>query len=441
MALIRSANGSILEIKNEQGVGWTFSYGGLNGTQLQRVTHTSGRYVQLDWTGAKLTSVTDPAGNKYVYAYVGNILESATLPGGVKVTYHYEDPRSWKMLTGKSYNNMRYSTFAYDAGWKASRSEHAGGVERYAFDYQFGQRYVEGPGYVTEVVQAVITNPLGKQTTYKFSAGKIVEVTGNPSANCPLSFKRSTYDAWGYEDRVEDFAGNVTDLDYDSHGYLRKKIEAYGTPHARTTTYVWDEARNRLTKATIAELSETSYSYDSNGRPASVSVRDLVTSQVRTTTYHYTHHSNGMLASVRVDAPLTADDVTMTYSPAGDLLTVVNANNQTTTYANYNALGQPGRITSPSGAVAEYEYDARGRVVVERTFPNGSPVQTRYVYGASGLLDAKTTSDGNTAYYHYDAARRLVQEDLTEPGGGYSVKRYTYDAMSNPIKIEIGRDN
>ena len=142
-----------------------------------------------------------------------------------------------------------------------------------------------------------------------------------------------------------------------------------------------------------------------------------------------------------VDAPLTADDATMTYSPAGDLLTAANSSNQATTYANYNAFGQPGRITSPSGAAVEYEYDARGRVVVERAFPNGGPVEKRYTYGANGLLDAVTTSDGNTVLYHYDVARRLIQEEITEPGGGYAVKRYTYDAMSNPIKIEIGRDN
>jgi hypothetical protein len=87
------------------------------------------------------------------------------------------------------------------------------------------------------------------------------------------------------------------------------------------------------------------------------------------------------------------------------------------------------------------EYDLRGRVVVERTFPNGSPVEIRYVYGDSGLLDAVASTDGSAVYRHYDGAQRLVQEDQVQPGGGYEVKRYAYDAMSNPIKIEVGRDN
>lgn len=436
-----SYGGFIQEIKNEQGIGWTFSYGGLNGTQLQRVTHTSGRYAQLGWASNRLTSVTDPAGNTYAYTYAGGYLDSASLPGGTKVTYHYEDSRDARRLTGKSYNAARYSTFAYASNGKAVSTEYTGGVERYAFDYQFGSRYVDGVGQVTEVVQAVVTNPLGKQAIYKFANGNMTEVTGSPSANCPLSHKKSSFDSWGYEDRVEDFRGDITDYDYDSHGHLHKKVEAYGTPLARKTTYVWDEAQNSLTKVAVAGISETTYGYATNGRTTWVTIKDLASGQARTTTYGYANQSNGLLASMTMDAPGTANDLTQTYSSTGDLLTVTNASNQTTTYSNYNALGQPGRITSPSGAVVEYEYDARGRVVVERTFPNGSPVETRYVYGASGLLDAKATTDGNIAHYHYDAARRLVQEDLTEPGGGYAVKRYSYDAMSNPIKIEIGRDN
>ena len=60
--------------------------------------------------------------------------------------------------------------------------------------------------------------------------------------------------------------------------------------------------------------------------------------------------------------------------------------------------------------------------------------------GTSGLLDAARTSDGNVAIYHYDAARRLIQEDVTEPGGGFSVRRMTHDAMSQPTRVEIGRD-
>jgi YD repeat-containing protein len=67
-------------------------------------------------------------------------------------------------------------------------------------------------------------------------------------------------------------------------------------------------------------------------------------------------------------------------------------------------------------------------------------VETRYAYGASGLLDAVQSGDGNTIVFHYDAARRLVQEDMTEPDGSFAVRRTTYkrDVAADPG--EIGRD-
>lgn len=440
-----SSAGYIKSVSNAEGVGWTFTYA--NATYPVRVTHTSGRYVEFTWTGNQLTAVRDPAGTSYSYSYTDNQfgtglhrLASVSQPG-TTITYHYELASVPAALTGKSFNGVRFSTFSYSAGTRptAIQTTHSG-IETWRFTYEDMSGAPGGGGVGITVTTSI--NPLGKTAKNAYKDGKIFSASGLSSPNCPGTIVKTTYNATtGYPEVVTDASGNKTAFVYNAKGQLLSQTEAYETPLARTTTYTWDEAKNRRIKETVVGLAETSYSYASHGRLASVAVRDLMTGQVRTTTYHYTHHSNGMLASERVDAPLTADDVTMTYSAAGDLLTVVNANNQTTTYANYNALGQPGRITSPSGAVVEYEYDVRGRVVVERTFPNGSPVVTRYAYGASGLLDAKTTSDGNDVFYHYDIARRLIQEDLTEPGGGFAVKRYTYDAMSNPIKIEIGREN
>lgn len=440
--------GYIIELKNRNGIAWVFHW---DGGFLQQVTHSSGRSVRFIWDTGKyqLLQAIDPAGNVYRYSYTNTDtddpydppngvtrLDAVILSGvpGTTITYHYEgDGRPTNRLVGKSYNDVRYSIFAYDGEERAVRTEHAGGVERYAFNY------VVDP--VLDRMHVTETNPLGKQTVHYYEGGRKVKVDGLASSSCPAAAKSITYDANGYQNVATDFAGNSTDYDYDGHGHLLKKTESGSKPEVRVTTYEWDETKNRQTKVTVAGLSEASYSYTDNGRIASVTFKDLITGQARATAYTYTHHGNGLLASVKVDAPLTANDVTLTYSATGDLLTRTNANNQTTTYAHYSALGQPGRITSASGAVIEYEYDARGRVVVERTFPNGSPVETLYAYGASGLLDAKSTTDGNIAHYHYDAARRLIQEDLTEPGGGHAVKRYTYDAMSNPLKIEIGRDN
>ena len=91
------------------------------------------------------------------------------------------------------------------------------------------------------------TNSLGKQTTSHYRKGKLLSATGHASASCPAAYREATYDANEHEDIVADFAGNLTDFDYSPGGLLLRKVEAAGTPEARTTTYEWD-AKGRITR-------------------------------------------------------------------------------------------------------------------------------------------------------------------------------------------------
>lgn len=455
--------GNIISIRNEHGVGWNFSwapfqYGvsGFTRQRLQRVTHTSGQYVEFLYNGSNphvVSSVRDPGGN--IYQYSSELSESngqsysrtVTYPGGTTITHHYK----WlvgELLLGKSINGVRYSTFSYNSASagghnrnSAYSSEHAGGVNRSTFDYIYGSD-------VTKIASVTETNPLGKKTTITFNdKGNVVSVASQASVHCASSYSSTTYDTNGYRDVATDFSGAITDFDYDAGGHLLRKVEAVGSTLSRTTNYLWDLSKNRLIGETIAGERRIEYIYDAGNRLAEVKTINLsgngVPNQTRSTRFAYTKHQNGLLSTVVIDGPVpgSGDSTSYSYDTLGNLLTTSNGLGQLTRYENYNGLGQPGKVTDPNGVVVEYQYDARGRVIVERAFLGSNPVEVHYVYGASGLLDAKTASDGNAAYYHYDAARRLIQEDLTEPGGGHSVKRYTYDAMSNPIKIEIGRDN
>jgi YD repeat-containing protein len=457
--------GYIQSIRNEHGVGWDFiwapfQYGGSGFVRqrLQRVVHSSGQYVEFSYNGWDphvVSSVRDPAGNIYQYwkekavwngqgyYYSGGVI----YPDGMTITHHYKWDRG-ELLLGKSINGVRYSTFNYKRVSDASghrdsaySSEHVGGIDKTTFDYGYGSD-------ITKIISVIETNPLGRKTTISFNdKGDVVSVAGQASPHCASSYSSITYDANGYKDVVVDFSGSRTDFDYDAGGHILKKVEAVGTPLARETSYSWDIGKNRLVSETVTGQRRDEYIYDASNRLIEIRSTNIssngIPNQVRSTTYRYTKHQNGLLSTVVMDGPMQGDTdaVAFSYDSFSNLLTERNSLGQTITYANHNALGQPGRVVDINGAVAEYEYDSRGRVIVERTIPNGSPVELRYVYGVSGLLDAKVSSDGNTTYYHYDPARRLIQEDLTEPGGSHAVKRYTYDAMSNPTKIEIGRDN
>jgi RHS repeat-associated protein len=440
-----SSAGYIAEVRSETGVGWTFGY---SGTYPIRVTHTSGRYVDFVWTNGQLTSVRDPTGNYFGYAYHVNrfgtglhLLSATSKPGspGTAIAYHYEDSRFPGALTGKSFGGVRYSYFAYAVNGMAVSTEHGNGRDRYSFSYL-------GTGDPNE--KAVdITNPLGLTTSLTFINGREQATNRLGAQYCPAAARYKTVDANGNEDLVQDFRGNVTDYDYNAKGQLVRKIEAVGTPQARTTEYAWDTVTHRLLSTTTPGIRRIELTYTNQNRPASITEVNLsphgVANQSRTTTYTYTHHANGLLATVTEDGPLpgNGDAVVTTYNALGDLVSVANSLGHAITYSNHNGLGQPGRVIGANGDITDYVYDAQGRVVTVRRWIAGVAADTTYAYNAQGLLASVTTADGAVTNYEYDSARRLTRTWRAANGtvaGGASKEDqlYTYDAMGNLTRID-----
>lgn len=450
-----SAAGYVASVGNGAGINWTFTY---NGTYPSRVTHTSGRYVEFVWTVSQLTSVRDTAGNYYGYAYTANTfgtglhrLASSSQPGApvTTTTYHYEKASDATALTGKSYNGVRYSTFSYDANGYATGTEH-NGVEGHVFAYTPGAN-----GLLT----VVETNPLGKQTTYSFKNGKPISVTGHPSTYCPTtSYAFTEYDdVTGYPKMKSDFNDNETAFTYNAKGQLTQQIEAYGTPQARTTNYVWDAAENRLISMTVVGLSRTAYEYGPAKRISRVIVTNLsaygVANQTRETLYTYTDYGYwlpggvrvvGMLASVTVDGPLagTSDVMTTSLDNQGNVTSITNSLGHSAIYSSHNGLGQPGRMTGANGVIEDYLYDERGRMTRARTYPNGTtPADTLYTYNVSGQVASITGPDGIITQHEYDVALRLTKRyrDVTGvlSGGGFQEQQdYLYDNASNVTRTQ-----
>lgn len=434
------ANGKILEKRNENGVSWNFSYTGASNNQLWRVTHSSGQYVQFNWTLGSgwywpaVESVVDPAGNTYSYGYVppsgssnyGPTMVSATLPGGTAMAYHYDTDR----LSGKSFNGVRYSTFAYGLYGRAISTEHAGGVDRYTYSYS--------PAISGVVDQAVETNPLGKVTKYNFSGGDRTSTEGVASSYCGASFKSATY--YGYhEDIVTDNRGFVTDYDMDLQHRVIKKIEAKGTPVARTTEYTWDPLVDRLASVKLVGHSKIDYTYTPDNRVSTIVTTNLtaqgVAGQSRSVTYSYAEHPNGLLSVMTADGPISgpSDAITYRYDTLGNLTSIENSLTHATRYSNYNGLGRPGHIVNANGGITDYIYDGRGRNTSIIEHVNGTTATTTFIYAPNALLSSTTTPDGHTRSYQYDNARRLVSITELESGGATAKLAYGYDAGSNVL--------
>lgn len=292
-------------------------------------------------------------------------------------------------------------------------------------------------------IDVTVINPLGRSTTYTFKDGKMVSTNGDPSPNCPASYKEQSYDANGYPDLVHDFQDNLTNFDYSAQGYLLKRVEAVGSSAERTTLQEWDTARNRLLKTTVVGDLEVAYTYDDRGNVASVTERNLtargVLSQTRVTRTTYTYHANGLKASVKVDGPLAQDDVTSVFNSQGDLTSVTNALGHTISYSNYNGLGLPGRIVNANGGVRELTYDGRGRVVSDRTSSGTGWATTAIGYTAAGDIASLTQPDGVTVRYGYDAGRRLTQEVRSMGDGKWAWTRHSYNNASNRTRTEVSQ--
>jgi RHS repeat-associated protein len=452
---IYSSAGYVERVRNATNISWIYSY--TNGTYPHRVTHTSGRYVEFTWTGGQLTAARDPGGNYYGFAYHANQfgtglhrLASSSKPGtpAATVTYHYELSARTAALTGKSFNGVRYSKFAYDANGYAISSEH-NGLEKFTF------AYTHGAGGLLTVKE---TNPLGKQTTYAFENGKQTSTVGHPSTYCPeTSYALIDYDSNGYPAMKSDFKNNKTAYTYNAKGQLLQKIEAYNTPDARTTQYEWwgTGAQNQLMRITVVGVSQTTYHYQAAGsRISMIEEKNLstngVVNQTRQTWFTYSDYGQnlpngvimpGMLASMTIDGPIAgnADAVTTTYDNQGNLTATRNSLGHQTTYSNHNGLGLPGRMTGINGDVTDYTYDPRGRMELARTYPNGTTAaDTLYAYDGFGRLASITTPDGIKTSRTYDSGGRLVL--LSRPatgilaGGGVSEQRsLAYNAASDLI--------
>lgn len=431
---------------------------GRNGSnKLATITHTTGRSISITWSGSKITAITAPNGKTYGYGYnASGYLASVVYPDNLGTrTYHYEDTAQPGGLTGISINGVRYSRYKYFANGKVEWSGLEGGAERSSFVY--AANYTE------------VTNITGHKTHYEYAqvGGKrqLIWIERAATPTCDGNFASTTYDANGYRDTETDHFGVKKDYDYDADGRLLQEISGIGkngeTDQQQITQYVWDPVRKtRLNQVkvfganTSQPLNTTTYTYYPDGDPRARLLQSIaVTNQgggnvaTLTTTYAYTLHPSGIIASITIDGPLAGagDAVTSTYDTAGNLLAVTNSLGHATTFANYNALGQPGAVTTPNGAVTQYTYNARGQVLTETRAVNGVAQTTTMTYDTRGRPISVATPDAqvvNTAYDAYDRVTSTFKSYPTEDGDPATynesvteTQAISYNLLSQPLSI------
>jgi RHS repeat-associated protein len=279
---------------------------------------------------------------------------------------------------------------------------------------------------------------------YSFADGRLTATSASASAHCSARSGSRSYDANGYESQVVDFNGNKTATTYNAKGQLQTEVLGSTTSSAKTVTYTWDSGVNRPLTVTVSGDNQTTYTYTTDNRVATVTRKNLApygtANQTHAWTYTYTKYASGIVQKLVVQGPLgTTDLTTYNYSSTGDLTSVTNPLGQTTTYSGYNSLGQVGTVTGPNGDITSYAYYPGGKLKSITTYPNGSSASTASFTYSSGLL-ATSAVNGITTTYTYDSARRLLSESHPELNGTETTQ-YTYNAASDRTRIDIYRNS
>lgn len=448
-------NGDIQSIRDPSGIGWTITTSSSSNGFTYTVTHSSGRSYAVTYGTATNNvtpvTVTDPAGDVYTFQMTGSNFQSITYPGTpvTTISFKYSLPALPNLLTEVDYNGTPYDYTSYDTtstdpyyGW-ATGNYFADNSESVALIY--GQD-------VAGNLQATITNALGHHEVQTYDGtngaggaynGQLSKKSNDSVATCGATVQNRAYDANGNLSQTIDNNGNVHTYTYAVTGQLQSETEASGTSLARTTDYTWDPniQLNRLLSMTVEGWSKTTSTYNAQNRLASAQVTDLSrgANQTLTTTYGYTLYASGMVNTMTVTHPSPGNVDTYTYDALGNLTSVANGLGQTTTYSNYNGLGEVGHVVGPNGDVTDYVYDARGRVQTKTTYPNGAAATWTYGYDGFGLLASELTPAGETTNWNRDAEMR-VKSIVRNDKDGASTESFGYDANGDVTSHTVSRN-
>ncbi len=412
-------------------------------------------YLGPDFRLARITSESGLELAQYSYDAVGN-LASVTTASGTR-RYLYNEPAYLQgnfphHLTGiLDEQNGRFASYGYDDWGRVTDSWHGGG--------DAGRVSITYPTDSTVVVQ----NPSGEIETITYAGEESSYRRSLSEGSVDRGFTTRTYDSLDRLTSETDQGGAVTRYEYlpGGTGKLAARVEASGTPEARTIAFEWStSALNRIAvqktykgegqNRTLESMRRTSFN-DRSQVIASCEIDPAVSgaeayvcglntnapSGVRQTTHTYCAQKDvdqglcpvrGLL--LRIDGPRIdiadttdyqyyADDHDACASvPAaceyrkGDLSTVTNALGHATEYLKYDGAGRALSTLDANGVLTDLVYHERGWPThrkVRGTDPRSETDDkiTEMQYEPTGLVRRVIQPDGSYTHYTYDDAHRL----------------------------------
>lgn len=227
--------------------------------------------------------------------------------------------------------------------------------------------------------------------------------------------------------------GNTHTSIYDAASKTFTDTSAAGRVSTRTI-----DSLGRTTSTQITELNPVSYTYDPQGRLASVVVGSGL--DARTTSYAY--DANGYLASVT--DPLVRT-VSYTNDKLGRPLQTTLPDNNLLKFA-YDADGNMTKLTNQAGKSYGFTYGKTGQLSA-LTLPvaKGAKTKQTYIYNKEDQFTGMTRLDGTKLTYDYDITTGRLNTITAGTGTqarmwshGYDTTHGQLNAITSPNGVTLG---
>ena len=287
-----------------------------------------------------------------------------------------------------------------------------------------------GPKFtVNTTVQ--LTDSFGNSTTYTTQqTGGMWIPTNSEGSGCSSCTLRGavgyTYDDQGRVLTRTDENGNITSYTYDSYGNVASVSVPISAGVYATTYYTYNIFGEVLT-STDPMGNTTTNTYDPKGNLLTVTTPAPNGGTAASVT-QFAYNSLGELTQI-TDPLLNVTQ--LTYYPSGLINTIKDAQNNVTTYV-YDTHGNRTSVTDALNNQTTFAYDTGDRLKTI-TYP-GSTGTTGFTYDGRGRRTSVTDQNSKPTTYGYDDADRLTSvTDAATPG---NVTTYGYDSENNLTSIQ-----
>jgi RHS repeat-associated protein len=443
------ASGKLTKVDFPDGRSETFTYHGSGTGKLATLTEAGvggspTRTWSYTWTGDDLTKVDRPDGTAWEFFY------HSTRPGALI---------RWDLVGTNSARRVE-GAWDYDAygnvikAWRGDTSSTGPDVVDLS-TFSYTNPALPTQAQVTDPFSKVTTYTIGRDTVS--DVPKITQISGDcpvcgTGPNSQFTYADSANPLLPTE--IIDGRGLRTQFTYDSNGQMTSKTEAATTGLARTTTWDYSDP-NFPAFPTRIEVPSTSggmalrvtdLSYNASGDLETVTQQGVEAGSAFSFDTDSTFNAAGQPLTVDPPGSGTTDETSYTYDPTrGNLLPLTRTDPiiGATTFA-YDGFNRRTSVIDPNGVETVTTYDSLHRItsVTQMGATTPGDLVTTEDYNVFGDRLRTTFPEGNVAEYGYDAAGRLIsveqKPDAVTPGERIF---YTLDDVGHRTKEELQRWN